>query len=715
MRQSVNQNDQCDSQPVVRLCGACAGVLPGPGLNIGGWLQVQESVLGWNDPKDNRGAYGMIQGWLDWRELNPTAAAAISRQQAAARADSPAGAGSPARPGSVAVEGTGLGASLGGGGMSVGAAGVQFELSCDSCSLQIDGTTVVGSMGGVETSTCVVPAAVAQVSAGGSSSAAAGQRHAHLLHLHMLFTTNDNRNAKFNVRVRPCTGINSQAGAGAWAPLSAASASPPVFAVPSAAVSGAWQQISTQQQEVYARGMLCAVRAQPPAAAPVAAGDASAPAAAADSTSDGGALQRVVFLSAERMQQAISIPAEATADVAAMPAPPPSDDSLKSSSNSPLASPSTNSGNSNITVDAPAGAGFEEDGTPINKEAPAQQRASSDGSSDGSMAVNATSSGNATADALAAAAAARAAAEARARKEQAQRRAAQTAAAKAAALARGVGVSDLVPDWVATLPADTRYSFSCGCYWNGSWEGNVSVAVKAGGSSGSSAGGILAAGSSGHTRMFLAGWLVAAQSGQVLGPSDLDVRGYSTLMQRQQLAAGSDSADPLVDASHDWASGLGLYDAGAVPSSSSGSSMVSRDSGLAAGSESKQALSAEGVRRRRHSRVQQQAVSRTSGGSSASGGSGSSSVLGLQPLGVLDGVSRRVIMPLAGQHQLLVLQAEGLAGDAQLVVLAPGDTSSNSSSSSLLAANGSGGGSSGNSSIVSSWLPSAWDAWVPAG
>jgi hypothetical protein len=106
--------------------------------------------------------------------------------------------------------------------------------------------------------------------------------------------------------------------------------------------------------------------------------------------------------------------------------------------------------------------------------------------------------------------------------------------------------------------------------------------------------------------------------------------------------------------------------------------------------------------------MQQQSVSRSSSSASSAG---SSSLLGLQPLGSIDGVSRRVVMPAAGQHQLLVLQAEDVTGDAQVVVMAPGDTSS-SSGSKLAAGDGS---SSDGGSMISSWLPGAWDAWVPAG
>jgi hypothetical protein len=413
---------------------------------------------------------------------------------------------------------------------------------------------------------------------------------------------------------------------------------------------------------------------------------------------NGEVLHRMVFISAEIMQEAISIPANLTTDGAAIPAVPPSDAEIPPSSES-----------SSATVDAP---GYEAEGiqaggisSSVSSPDSANSTTTGDAGTDG---MNATGSGNSTAEALAAAAAAQAAADAAARRAEAQRRAAQTAAAKAAALARGIGVSDLVPDWVGTLPGETRYSLSCGCYWNGSWEGNVSVAVKAADSSGSS---MLAAGSgglSGHARMFLAGWPVAARAGQVLGPSDLDVRGYSTLMQRQQLAAGSDSADPLVDAAHSWAVGLGLHDGGYITSSGSRASGADFEGGS-----SSSTLTAEGVRRRRHARVQQQAVSRTSGGSSADGSSGSSSVLGLQPLGVVDGVSRREVIAMAGQHQLLVLQAEGLTGEAQVVVLAPGDPYTNSNSSSSLAAGSSNGGSS--SSVASSWLPGPWEAWVPAG
>jgi hypothetical protein len=514
--------------------------------------------------------------------------------------------------------------------------------------LQIDGMTVAGSLGAVETSSCVTPAAVTSAAAASGSSS---EDHT-LLHLSMLFTTNDMRKARFSVRVRRCSGVNSQSGSGEWLPLSAAGTdSPPALAISSAAVAG--QAGSTQ---VYTRGMLCAVRAQPPPAAAATDGDRAA-------LSGSSVQQRLVLLSADQLRKAITITVNTTADT--IPTPPAA---INSSSISKAQS---------LTVDAPQGT-------------------LSEGAAGGS--TNGT---------LTEAEAAEAAAEAAAREADEKHRAAQTAAAKAAALAEGISVADLVPDWVSTLPADTQYSFSCGCYWNGSWEGNVSLSVSA--ASDSNGG---SSGSNGHAQMYLAGWPVAAKVGRVLGPSDLDVRGYSTLMQRQQLAAGSNSADPLVDTAHLWAAGSFLD----ITSSGSGGSgaQKSGDEAGVSNPASSGVLSANAIWQRRYTRLQQQAVSRTSSASSSSTSGGSSSLLWLQPIGMLDGVSKRVIMPMAGQHQLLVLQAEGLTADGQVVVLAPGGT--NSSTSSLLAAGGSSSKpGDGSADVLSSWLPGPWDAWVPAG
>jgi hypothetical protein len=597
--------------------------------------------------------------------------------------------------------------------MSTGAAGVQFELSCDSCSLQIDGLTVAGSLGGVETSSCVTPAAVAPPSdAGTSSSSYTLQQQSPLLHLSILFTTNDNRKARFQVRTRPCSGINSQAGSGGWLPLTAAGAgSPPALAVTSAAVAG-----QAGSPQAFTRGMMCAVTAQlPPPTAPATASAAAAGAGNATATAapaaGSGVLQQLVFLSAAQMRAAITISVNATADGPAVPSLAAFNGSAGQAGNASSSNSTTNSTSSvtssrarnaahSITVDVPQGM-FAKDDSDSEGAAPG-----SDSSSNTTMTEEE---------------AAEAAAEEAALQAELQRRAAQTAAAKAAALAEGISVAELVPDWVSSLPADTTYSFSCGCYWNGSWDGNVSVSVSAaapgdGGSSGSSGG---------RAKLFVAGWPVAAKAGRVLGPSDLDVRGYSTLLQRQQLAAGSDSADPLVDAAHVWASQGSFIDASSSSSSSSGqvggneAGGRSTSSSSSAASSGRETLSAEAIRRRRYARVQQAAAGRVSSGSS--GGSGSSTLVGLQPIGRLDGTSRRKIFKRSGQHQLLVLQAEGLTAGDQVVVFAPGDTSSVGSSSAdgmLAAGAGSGGGSkasNGSVAVLSSWLPGPWDAWVPAG
>lgn len=73
-------------------------------------------------------------------------------------------------------------------------------------------------------------------------------------------------------------------------------------------------------------------------------------------------------------------------------------------------------------------------------------------------------------------------------------------------------------------------------------------------------------------------------------------------------------------------------------------------------------------------------------------------------------------MPMAGHHQLLVLQGDGLTARGQVVVLAPGDVSS--SVSDAAGHDSSAGNTNSNSSsyaVPSSWLPGLWDAWAPAG
>jgi hypothetical protein len=544
-----------------------------------------------------------------------------------------------------------------------------------------------------------VPAATAARRSSSSSGGGWAQKEQQLLHIELLFSTNDARNVKVSVRARSCNGVHSMAGSGTWMPLTAAGASPPAFSVASAAVSKEDPE-GPEGSMSFKRGMLCTVKATPPAAAG-AAGNAGSSAV----VGSGGELQRSVFLSAERMRAAVAVPLNETRSInaAAMvytsSKEPDSNSSSSTNSSSSInvTSATTTSSSStseqSLTVDAPAGMNGDEAG-------PA-----------GPPQTNTTA--NITAEQ---------AAEAAARAAELQLRAAQTAAAKAAALARGITVADLVPDWVASLPDETRYSLSCGCYWNGSWDGNVSVAVSAA----AAADGGGSTGSSGRARLFLAGWPVAAKVGRALGPSDLDVRAYSTLLQRQQLAASSDSADPLVDAAYLWAAG-GLFGAAGSSAGATSSTGSSRLLGGGDGADSSgssdggSALSAAAVRARRAARMQQQSVSRSSSSASSAG---SSSLLGLQPLGSIDGVSRRVVMSAAGQHQLLVLQAEDVTGDAQVVIMAPGDTSSigGSSGSMLAAGPDSSGGSklaagtdSSDGSIISSWLPGAWDAWVPAG
>jgi len=605
----------------------------------------------------------MVQGWLDWQDLNPAAVATAGSALAARSGNSSvaatANANGSGKKNSIATEGAGVGQTVGG--VATGRAGVQFEVSCDACSLQVDGMTVVGSLGPVETSACITPAAVS--SGASSSSSQPGQQ---LLQLLMLFTTNDIRRTKISVRSRPCNGLNSPSGSAAWVPLVAAASSPPALGVSSAAVredSGA----STP----FSRGMLCSVTAQLPRVAAVA--------AAANAADSGGSstLQQVVFLSAEQMREAVTITVNATAAAEES-----AGDAKGSVADANSSTPVTEA-QSSITVDAPAGG---------SGEGEARQEAAML-----KMESGQNSSSNSTDESAAAVEAAMEA--------DRQRRAAQTAAAKAAALARGIRVADLVPDWVDKLPADTEYSFSCGCYWNGSWAGNVSVGVAA--NSGS-----------GHARLFLAGWPVAAKSRWAFGPSDLDVRSYSTVLQRQQLALDSDSADPLVEAAHLW-SLAGSSSGGFSSSSSPHSTRRSLSQGSAADASggvhtgpAAAALSVDRIRSLRQSRLQQLAVSRTS----SSIGSSSSSVLGLQPIGSVDAVSRRQIMPMAGHHQLLVLQGDGLTARGQVVVLAPGDVSS--SVSDAAGHDSSAGNTNSNSSsyaVPSSWLPGLWDAWAPAG
>jgi hypothetical protein len=86
---------------------------------------------------------------------------------------------------------------------------------------------------------------------------------------------------------------------------------------------------------------------------------------------------------------------------------------------------------------------------------------------------------------------------------------------------------------------------------------------------------------------------------------------------------------------------------------------------------------------------------------------------GLLPVGSADGAARREVLPQAGGWmQLLVLQAQGLAADGQVVVLAPGESDGSSGSSSSSSSNDDADSSDGR--VASSWLPAPWDAWVPA-
>jgi hypothetical protein len=668
------------------------GILPAPGLAFTSQMQLQQQVLGYSDPTDNRGCYGMVQGWLDWRDLNPEAAAiaAVAPPRSAAAAGGAASHTQPAAPpaatatsgGKIATEGATQAQQQHASGMQLGSAGVQFELSCDSCSLHIDGMTVAGSLGQTDTSACVTPV---QWAAEGSTAATQQQRQ--LLHLQVLFTSNDVRQTKLQVRARPCQAGAAASADGSWAHLTAAAASPPAFGLSAAAVAASAASSSGD----YLRGMLCSLRADVAAvqdAAPAARDSSSNNTTAVQGSSSSTAatparvLHRSVFLTADEIRRAVQRPVDpaedghnATAAAAVADA---------SSAAVPRHAPPTRI---RSTVDTP---GSEPEG-----EGSWQAGSSnSSNSSNGSSAAVETE-------------------EDRAYAERQRQRAAQLEAARAAATARGITVAALAPDWVAELPGSTQYSLSCACFWNGSWAGNVSVGVTAtvpaaaSGRDGTSSSG--GASSGGSARLFVAGWPVAAKplSSQLYGPSDVEVAAYSTWLQRRQLESGSTSADPLTDGAQLWAAGL-LGVAGSGDGNDDEAQSGSRGAVLASlAPDAAAVLPAAVIQTYRQMRLQQAASGRV--GSHGRGGGGSGSVApGLLPVGSLDGVSRRAVPEWPGWMQLLVLQASGLAGDGQVVVLAPGGGGGS------LAASSSSSSSQNSSVITSSWLPDAWDAWVPA-
>ncbi|KAF8061352.1 DGAT1-2 [Scenedesmus sp. PABB004] len=252
-----------------------AGILPGPGLGVGSGWELQAQLLGYTDGSDDRGGYGLAQGWLDWGELSP---AALEWARS--------GAGEPAPPGG-AGEAPGSGLS----GVRVGGAGVQFELACagadgtqQQCALHVDGVAVVGSVGAPATSGCVLPARRALP--GGADPGSAQPDH--LAHVELMFATRDVRAAALAVRARACVvtpdggAALPPGGAAGFAPLAAAGGASGL-GLSAAAVAAAGD---ADVPGGFVRGMLCTVRATlpPPAApAPGARGNAS------DSDAGGGA------------------------------------------------------------------------------------------------------------------------------------------------------------------------------------------------------------------------------------------------------------------------------------------------------------------------------------------------------------------------------------------------------------------------------------------
>eukprot|EP00775_Hariotina_reticulata_P003928 gene3928-4182_t len=67
-----------------------SGVLSSVELPAG---QLQHSVLGYHDAADARAGYGLIQGWLDWQDLNPAAVAWLQELEMSNSSSSGGGGG----------------------------------------------------------------------------------------------------------------------------------------------------------------------------------------------------------------------------------------------------------------------------------------------------------------------------------------------------------------------------------------------------------------------------------------------------------------------------------------------------------------------------------------------------------------------------------------------------------------------------------------------
>ncbi|WIA34710.1 hypothetical protein OEZ86_013021 [Tetradesmus obliquus] len=169
------------------------GVLRGPGIAVLNRFELQQQLLGAADAADGRSAYGVVQGWLDWQDLN---LAAVEWLQNLSSSSENSSAGSTS-------DTSGLG--LGVGAPVLGSAGVQFELVCGNqdqphgCTLHIDGLVVAGSIGEPAMSACIVPARRLITSSSSSISEALAEQ---LLHLELLFATDDLREITFS-RVLP--------------------------------------------------------------------------------------------------------------------------------------------------------------------------------------------------------------------------------------------------------------------------------------------------------------------------------------------------------------------------------------------------------------------------------------------------------------------------------------------------------------------------------
>jgi hypothetical protein len=519
------------------------GILHGPGLEVTSRYGLQQQLLGYVDPADGRSGYGVIQGWLDWQDLNPATLEWLQNPSSSSDSSS-----------------AGLGSGLSS--LAVASVGVQFELVCGNqerphaCALHIDGMSVAGSIGEPATSACIVPARRLITSSSSSSSEAVLAEQ--LLHLQLLFATDDVREAVFSVKSRPCALT-----ADGSAELPAGSDGSFAGLVPAAGASAlglsltevnAAAAASSSSLEGYMRGMLCTVRATVPPQGGAAGSNSS-------STSSSRQLEKVVVLTAEQMKQA----AASTSDVF-------------------IAEATAAAAASNDTAAAAASAGTAHDSH-------------------------------------------------------------MEATAEVVSSVAGISIQQLAPEWTAALPHDTSYGLTCGCYWNGSWPGGVSVGVGAG--------------STGTASMHLAGWPVDVQ--RVLpqyGPSDIEVKDYSSWLQRQQLASGSAVADPV-----QWR----------TPTSGGGANqLIPYDPAVVAEIGYRPKMLADGP---------------------------------LFSLGKLTGLYAYAVPPGGGYAQLLVLQAEGLSAGGRLVAVADVAQAvemSASDSARPFAA------------LKEGWIPGEWDAWLPA-